>query len=82
MSQKALIIDEEQLARALHRATCECDQGSRRLENCVLGEDAGWLEESARLLTLLREEAKIREAAAPRKTVLASATQLAKRAVT
>jgi hypothetical protein len=81
MSQKALIIDEEQLARALHRATCECDQGSRRLENCVLGEDAGWLDESARLLTLLREEAKVRETEAPRKTLVASATQLAKRAV-
>ena len=81
MSQKALIIDEEQLARALHRATCDCDEGCRRLENCVLGEDAGWLEESARLMTLLREEAKGREAAAPRKTLIGSATQLAKRAV-
>ncbi len=81
MSQ-ALIINEEQLARALHRATCDCDHGRVRLANCVLGEDAGWLEESARLLTLLREEAKLAEAAAPRKRLIGSATQLAKRAVT
>ncbi len=77
-----LIIDEEQLARALHRATCDCDQGRLRLVDCVLGEDAGWLEESARLLTLLREEANVSEAPAPRRTLIGSATQLAKRAVT
>ncbi len=78
----ALIINEEQLARALHRATCDCDHGRVRLANCVLGEDAGWLEESARLLTLLREEAKLADAAPPRTALIGSATQLAKRAVT
>jgi hypothetical protein len=57
----ALIIDRERLARALHRATCDCAPGARSLSACVLGQDAGWREESDRLLGLLREDANARE---------------------
>jgi hypothetical protein len=58
---EALIIDRERLARALHRATCDCAPGARSVTECVLGLDAGWLEESDRLLGLLREDANARE---------------------
>lgn len=57
----ALIIDRERLARALHRATCDCVPGKRSLSECVLGQDAGWLEVSDRLLRLLRADANVRE---------------------
>ncbi len=57
----AFVIDRVRLAHALHRATCDCVQGKRSLSECVLGQDAGWLEESDRLLGLLREDANARE---------------------
>ncbi len=57
-----LIVDRESLARALHRATCDCEEGARSLRDCVLGHEAGWLEESQRLLGLLREDPNVRGA--------------------
>ncbi len=54
-----LIIDRETLARALHRATCDCPEGARSLKDCLLGHDAGWLDESDRLLSLLRQDPNV-----------------------
>ena len=72
------IVDRERLARALHRATCDCEEGARSLTECVLGQDVGWLEESDRLLGLLREDEDAREDAPagvqlPRTAVAAAA---------
>lgn len=58
--QDVLTIDRDTLARALHRATCDCEEGARSLRDCLLGRDAGWLAESDRLFGLLREDPNVR----------------------
>jgi hypothetical protein len=81
MSGSGRIVSRAQVARALHRATCGCAPGLDDLQACVLGPEAGWAEDAARLESALEIEAAAEPKASVDRDAVAKADTSTKREV-